>query len=42
MTADMQTGATRISMVAFTVVVPMADIINRVTEMDVSILKTKN
>ena len=39
--ADMQTGATRISMVVFTVVVPMADIINRVTEMVVFILRSE-
>ena len=41
MTADTLTGATRISMDAFTVVVLMAVITNRATEMDVSILKTE-
>ena len=41
MTADTLIGATRISMDAFTVVVLMAVITNRATEMDVSILKTE-
>lgn len=41
MTADMQTGVIKISMVVCTVVVPMADIIDRATEMDVSISKTE-
>lgn len=38
---DMQIGATKISMDVFTVAVDMADIINQVTETDVSILRSK-
>ncbi len=40
-TADMQTGATEISMAVYTAVVLMAAITNRATEMDVSISKTE-
>ena len=41
MTADMQIGATKTSMVEFTVVVDMVDIISRATETDVSILRSE-
>ena len=41
MTADMQIGATKTSMVEFTVVVDMADIISRATGTDVSISRSE-
>ena len=41
MIADMQIGATRISMGVFTAAVNMVAIISRVTEMDVFILRSE-